>query len=596
MSLDDRASALQCVSMVSSRGSPTNLDAFTERHSHAGRYIDGLASLLSASVDEPPLVSLTVTPASLRVVASIILPTPTDADAAIPLNASAAASPQSRAATPMAAMLSILANVSATTLTAAVGVSVASVEPVTVERRLLSPETTASAGVLRTAASAALETERSEATTTAFATIVLAVAAASAVLTSLALCYRNRRRRARAKASGSAGIRRGGGPRAERALVDPSSEPPTKADAMPRLAAPSPPPVSSPAPALAGWASFCGHSLGNTLSATVVGSVRRGAQGSSSTTAPSGSASEGQVNGAEPGGTSTFCGSVRGSTAGGASEARWRAAMAQLRLGWSSNRLPSPSALPPPTIQPSNDRDGGDVGRAHLDGTEHVDGPAMPRKSSSSAMGSTRISWASSGRLSGTSHAASSRHSGREQLPWHELTLRSPSIGSGSFGEVWICSHAASEYAVKRLRTEVVRSTSSLEALLNEYDIMRELRHPNVLLLVGIATDFADNVGLLTELLEASLLDVLHRPDLRPVTSWAGCLLAVATDIAKGMAYLHYHDVLHRDLKPANILLSEHWVAKVAGSPPCLRALRGPAHRFCPCLTLPLHADFDSGR
>ena len=99
-----------------------------------------------------------------------------------------------------------------------------------------------------------------------------------------------------------------------------------------------------------------------------------------------------------------------------------------------------------------------------------------------------------------------------------------------------------------------------------------------------------------TELLEASLLDVLHRPDLRPVTSWAGCLLAVATDIAKGMAYLHYHDVLHRDLKPANILLSEHWVAKVAGSPPCLRALRGPAHRFCPCLTLPLHADFGSGR
>ena len=137
MSLDDRASALQCVSMVSSRGSPTNLDAFTERHSHAGRYIDGLASLLSAAVDEPPLVSLPVTPASLRVVASIILPTPTDADAAIPLNASAAASPQSRAATPMAAMLSILANVSATTLTAAVGVSVASVEPVTVERRLL---------------------------------------------------------------------------------------------------------------------------------------------------------------------------------------------------------------------------------------------------------------------------------------------------------------------------------------------------------------------------------------------------------------------------------------------------------------------------
>ena len=38
----------------------------------------------------------------------------------------------------------------------------------------------------------------------------------------------------------------------------------------------------------------------------------------------------------------------------------------------------------------------------------------------------------------------------------------------------------------------------------------------------------------------------------------------LAQDVAKGMSYLHAHDILHRDLKPANILLSEHWVAKVA--------------------------------
>ena len=66
------------------------------------------------------------------------------------------------------------------------------------------------------------------------------------------------------------------------------------------------------------------------------------------------------------------------------------------------------------------------------------------------------------------------------------------------------------------------------------------------------------------ELMEASLLDALHDDALAAAATWAGCLLAVATDVAKGMAYLHYHDVLHRDLKPANILLSEYWVAKVA--------------------------------
>ena len=41
---------------------------------------------------------------------------------------------------------------------------------------------------------------------------------------------------------------------------------------------------------------------------------------------------------------------------------------------------------------------------------------------------------------------------------WHELSLREPPLGSGAFGDVWMCSHAASEYAVKRLRPEVFQA------------------------------------------------------------------------------------------------------------------------------------------
>ena len=79
-------------------------------------------------------------------------------------------------------------------------------------------------------------------------------------------------------------------------------------------------------------------------------------------------------------------------------------------------------------------------------------------------------------------------------------------IGAGAYGEVWRCTHAASEYAVKRLRPEVVHRrgvsgamgpgrSPSFDALLEEYEMMRALRHPNVLLLIGIATDFHDNTG-----------------------------------------------------------------------------------------------------
>ena len=131
--------------------------------------------------------------------------------------------------------------------------------------------------------------------------------------------------------------------------------------------------------------------------------------------------------------------------------------------------------------------------------------------------------------------------------------------------------------------------------------MMIQLRHPNVLLMIGIVTDLGSTAvspetGILMELMEASLLDVIHSKAFATFNTWSNSLLSIATDVSKGMAYLHFNGILHRDLKPGNILLSEHWVAKVAGSPPCLRALRGPAHRFCPCLTLPLHADFGSGR
>ncbi|KOO33304.1 hypothetical protein Ctob_016164, partial [Chrysochromulina tobinii] len=46
--------------------------------------------------------------------------------------------------------------------------------------------------------------------------------------------------------------------------------------------------------------------------------------------------------------------------------------------------------------------------------------------------------------------------------------------------------------------------------------------------------------------------------------TWRASLLSIASDVAKGIAYLHFNNVLHRNLKPGNVLLSDSWVAKVA--------------------------------
>eukprot|EP00900_Chrysochromulina_parva_P001831 jgi/Chrpa1/11649/Chrysochromulina_OHIO_Genome00022802-RA len=83
--------------------------------------------------------------------------------------------------------------------------------------------------------------------------------------------------------------------------------------------------------------------------------------------------------------------------------------------------------------------------------------------------------------------------------------------------------------------------------------------------MLGIATDHVQRVGIVLELLEISLLELLHGgSEYKEYRTWRASLLSIASDVAKGLAYLHFNNVLHRDLKPGNVLLSDSWVAKVA--------------------------------
>jgi len=72
-------------------------------------------------------------------------------------------------------------------------------------------------------------------------------------------------------------------------------------------------------------------------------------------------------------------------------------------------------------------------------------------------------------------------------------------------------------------------------------------------------------VGIVLELLEVSLAELLHDSSgYVEHRTWRASLLSIASDVAKGVAYLHFNNVLHRDLKPGNVLLADSWVAKVA--------------------------------
>ena len=140
-------------------------------------------------------------------------------------------------------------------------------------------------------------------------------------------------------------------------------------------------------------------------------------------------------------------------------------------------------------------------------------------------------------------------------------------IGIGSYGEVHRGLWRGTEVAVKRFLDQDV-SPHLMSEFTCEVDLMRRLRHPNVILLMGAVTE-APNLSIVTEFLHrGSLYKLLHRPQpsaVRAAMAQEARRVRMALDVAKGMHYLHSCDpiIVHRDLKSPNLLVDRHWVVKV---------------------------------
>ena len=144
-------------------------------------------------------------------------------------------------------------------------------------------------------------------------------------------------------------------------------------------------------------------------------------------------------------------------------------------------------------------------------------------------------------------------------------------VGSGSFGEVFHAICLGEEVAVKTLHRI---NDTSLAAFRGEILLHSSLRHPNLCGFVGGVWS-RKLVGLVIEwVAKGPLSDMLTSNE--SSLSWEESLLRLATDIARGMKYLHgreYYDdvdgslkrcVMHRDLKSDNVLITERCNAKVA--------------------------------
>uniref|UniRef100_A0A3B4CCH0 Guanylate cyclase n=1 Tax=Pygocentrus nattereri TaxID=42514 RepID=A0A3B4CCH0_PYGNA len=90
---------------------------------------------------------------------------------------------------------------------------------------------------------------------------------------------------------------------------------------------------------------------------------------------------------------------------------------------------------------------------------------------------------------------------------------------------------------------------------------VRELDHPNLAKFIGgcIEVPF---ISIITEYCpKGSLADVLLNEDI-PI-NW-GFRLSFATDIARGMAYLHQHKMFHGRLHSRNCVVDDRWVCKIS--------------------------------
>ncbi|PSS33205.1 Serine/threonine-protein kinase [Actinidia chinensis var. chinensis] len=133
-------------------------------------------------------------------------------------------------------------------------------------------------------------------------------------------------------------------------------------------------------------------------------------------------------------------------------------------------------------------------------------------------------------------------------------------IGMGAYGTVYKCSLHHTTAAVKVLHSKEAHRKKQFQ---QELDILSNIRHPHLLILLGACPDHG---CLVYEYMEnGSLEDRLFRKNNTPSIPWfERC--RIAWEIASAIVFLHNSKpkpIIHRDLKPANILLDHNLVSKI---------------------------------
>ncbi|KAL6713142.1 ATP binding [Lecanora helva] len=142
-------------------------------------------------------------------------------------------------------------------------------------------------------------------------------------------------------------------------------------------------------------------------------------------------------------------------------------------------------------------------------------------------------------------------------------------IGQGSFGSVFLALHAVTGELMAVKQVEVPSNSNStldkkkenmVAALKREIDLLRDLKHENIVQYLGSSTD-AEHLNIFLEYVPggsvAAMLTSygqLHEPLIRNFVR----------QILAGLSYLHGRDIIHRDIKGANVLVDNKGNIKIS--------------------------------